>query len=287
MHIDPLRSVVSDRLAVTGIIILLAIVLLAVLAPVLSVFPPDVYTGLVFSPPSLSHLLGTDSMGQDIWSRLLYGARTTLMVAFGVSLISVSLSILVGASAALLGGICDSFSMRIVDAMSSIPPMLFMILMATYFRPNLVVMIFLISILSWPRGARIIRSQVLSLKERGHIYASRTFGAGPEHILKTHIIPELGPLLTAIMIQDARSAVFMETGMGFLGITDPMAISWGKMMHQALEFTYLDVWKWWLLPVGFAFSLTLMGLCFIGSSLEKAMDPRLAEEPADGGQEQC
>ena len=287
MHIDPLRFVASDRLAVIGISVLLAIVLLAVLAPVLSVFPPDGYTGLIFSPPSFSHPLGTDSMGQDIWSRLLYGARTTLFIAFGVSLISVSLSILVGASAALLGGICDSFWMRVVDALSSIPPMLVMILMATYFRPNLIVMIFLISILSWPRGARIIRSQVLSLKERGHIYASRTFGAGPGHILKTHIIPELWPLLTAIMIQDARSAVFMETGMGFLGVTDPMAISWGKMMHQALEFTYLDVWKWWLLPVGCALSLTLMGLGFIGSSLEKAMDPRLAKESADGGQEQC
>jgi peptide/nickel transport system permease protein len=287
MHIDPLRAVTSDRLALTGLAILSVIVLMSVLAPVLTFFPPDYYTGQIFSPPSASHPLGTDSVGQDIWSRLLFGARTTLLVAASVAILSTSLSFLVGASSALIGGLYESFWMRFVDAMSSIPPIIVMILVAAYIRPNLMVMILLISILSWPGGARIIRSQVLSLKERGHVYASRTFGASWGHILKSHIAPELGPLLTAMMIRDASRAVFMEAGMGFLGVSDPMIISWGKMMQQALEFTYLDVWKWWLLPTGLALSLTLVGLCFIGFSLEAAMDPRLMPRSVEGDGEKC
>jgi len=287
MHIDPLRAIASDRLALTGLAILSAIVLMAVLAPVITFFPPDHYTGRIFSPPSLSHPLGTDSMGQDIWSRLLFGARTTFLVAASVAILSTTLSVLVGASAALMGGLYESFWMRVVDAMSSIPPIIIMILVAAYLRPNLLVMILLLSILSWPGGARIVRSQVLSLKERGHVYASRTFGASWGHILKTHIAPELGPLLTAMMIQDARRAVFMEAGMGFLGVSDPMIISWGKMIQQALDFTYLDVWKWWLLPTGLALSLTLVGLCFLGFSLEAAMDPRLMRRSVEGAGEQC
>ncbi|MFZ2470607.1 MAG: ABC transporter permease [Methanothrix sp.] len=287
MHINPLRAVASDRLALTGFAILSAIVLMAILAPVLTFFPPDYYTGQIFSPPSTSHPLGTDSMGQDIWSRLLFGARTTLLVAASVAILSTSLSVLVGASSAFIGGLYECFWMRFVDAMSSIPPIIVMILIAAYIRPNLLVMILLLSTLSWPGGARIIRSQVLSLKERGHVYASRTFGASWGHILKSHIAPELGPLLTAMMIQDARSAVFMEAGMGFLGVSDPMIISWGKMIQQALEFTYLDVWKWWLLPTGLALSLTLVGLCFIGFSLEAAMDPRLMPRSIEGDGEKC
>lgn len=278
MHIDPLRDGFSNRFALMALSILLAIILMAILAPVLTRFPPDYYTGQIFSPPSYSHPLGTDSMGQDIWSRLLFGARTTLFVAASVTIISTLLSFLVGASAALIGGLYESFWMRIVDAMSSVPPMIVMILLAAYLRPNLLVMVLLLSFLSWPIGARIIRSQVLSLKERGHVYASRTFGASWWHILKSHIAPELGPLLTAIMIQDARRAVFMEAAMGFLGVSDPMVISWGKMMQQALAFTYLNVWEWWLLPTGFALSLTLVSLSFLGLSLETAMDPRLRKD---------
>ena len=287
MHINPLRAVASDRLALTGFAILSSIVLMAILAPVLTLFPPDYYTGLIFSPPSYSHLLGTDSMGQDIWSRLLFGARTTLLVAASVAILSTTLSVLVGASSALIGGMYESICMRVVDAMHSIPPIIVMILVAAYLRPNLLIMILLISILSWPTGARVVRSRVLSLKERGHVYASRTFGASWRHILKSHIAPEMGPLLIAMMIQDARRAVFLEAGMGFLGVSDPTIISWGKMIQQALDFTYLDVWKWWLLPTGLALSLTLMGLCFIGFSLEAAMDPRLAPRSVEGAREKC
>jgi peptide/nickel transport system permease protein len=165
--------------------------------------------------------------------------------------------------------------MRFVDAMISMPAIVIALLVASFIRPSLLMLIALISLLSWPEGTRVIRAQVLSLKETGHVHAARTFGAGWLHILRSHIVPELGPILAAIMIQDARRAIFMEAGMSFLGVSNPSMVSWGKMMHQALGFSYLDVWKWWLIPTGVALSATIMGLSFIGSALETALDPRL------------
>jgi len=275
MHIRPFRDLINDRIALSGLSMLALISFMAIFAPVLSDYSPYDYTGQIFSPPSAHHPLGTDSMGQDIWSRLLYGARTSLFVAFAVAILSSALSLFIGATSALLGGIYERFWMRVVDAMISIPTIIVMILVAAYLRPSILLLIILMSLFSWPGGARVIRSQVLSLKERMHVSAARTFGADCKHILINHITPDLAPIIIAIMIQDARRAVFMEAGLAFLGVSDPMMISWGKMMQQALAFTYLNVWEWWLVPTGLALSLTLVGLSFLGFGLEAAMDPRL------------
>ncbi|HUS75684.1 MAG TPA: ABC transporter permease [Methanothrix sp.] len=280
MHVDPIGEISHDPLARIGLLMLAIITLMAIFAPLLSSYSPHDYTGEIFSPPGMDHLLGTDSMGQDIWVRLLYGARTSLVVAGAVALLSSSLSVLVGATAALAGGLYERFCMRIVDAMISLPTIIVMILVAAYLRPSLPLLILLISAFTWPGGARIVRSQVLSLKERMHINAARTFGAGWRHIVSTHIIPDLSPIISALMMQDARRAVFMEAGLAFLGVSDPMVISWGKMMHQALAFTYLDVWQWWLVPTGLALSATLIGISFLSCSLETAMNPRLKKDHA-------
>ena len=174
----------------------------------------------------------------------------------------------------------SAFCMRIVDAMISLPTIIVMILVAAYLRPSLPLLILLLSVFSWPGGARIIRSQVLALKERMHINAARTFGAGKKHIIFTHIIPDLSPIISALMMQDARRAVFMEAGLAFLGVSDPMVISWGKMMNQALAFTYLDVWQWWLVPTGLALSATLVAISFLSFSMEIAIDPRMKKDDA-------
>jgi len=283
MHTDPLGEISRDPLAKIGLFMLVIITLLAICAPLLSNYSPHDYTGKIFSPPDMDHLLGTDSMGQDIWARLLYAARTSLLVAGAVALISSTLSVVIGATAALAGGIYERFCMRVVDAMTSLPTIIVMILVAAYLRPSLLLLILLISAFSWPGGARIIRSQVLSLKERVHISAARTFGAGKKYIIFTHIVPELSPIISALMMQDARRAVFMEAGLAFLGVSDPMVISWGKMMHQALAFTYLDVWQWWLVPTGLALSATLISISFLSFSLETAIDPRMKKENARSG----
>lgn len=275
MHINYWQEVKQNKFGRIGILIIFLLATLAIFVPVLTPYRPVTYTGSIFSPPSVQHLLGTNDVGQDIWARLLYGARTSLAVGCGVALLSAFFSTLVGSTAALFGGLYDRILMRVVDTLIVIPPVIVVILVASYLKPNIFLLIILLSAFLWPGGARVIRAQALSLKERMHVAAARTFGAGWLHLLFYHIIPDLGPVIVAAMIHDARRAVFMEAGLSFLGISDPAIISWGKMMQHALKFSYLDVWKWWLLPTGFALSLTIMAFAFIGYALEKALNPRL------------
>ena len=283
MHIDYWQEIKHDSFGRAGLVLFSLIVVLAILAPLLTGYQPHDYTGSAFSPPSGQHLLGTNDVGQDIWTQLLFGARTSLIVGCGAAALSLLFSVLVGCTAALFGGVYDRLIMRLVDAMIVIPPVIVVILVAAYLRPNILLMILLLAAFLWPGGARVIRAQTLSLKERMHVSAARTFGAGWPHLLVHHIIPDLGPVLVAAMIRDARRAIFMEAGLSFLGISDPTVISWGKMMQHALRFSYLDVWKWWLLPPGFALSLLISTLAFLGFSLEKVLNPRLRKGVGHAG----
>ncbi len=276
MHVDLWQELRSSFSGTAGVVIVLIITTLAITAPLVA--PNYREHGPIFSRPSADHLLGTDDLGQDIAAKLIHGARTSLSVALGVALLSMLISVLIGGSAALVGGGYDRIWMRFVDAVISLPSVIIMILVAAYLRPNLAMLIVMISLFSWPSGARIIRSQTLSLKERLHVVAARTFGASRAYILVRHIVPDLGPLIVAVMIQDARRAILMEAGLAFLGISDPMVVSWGRMMKQAMSFTYLEVWKWWLLPTGLMLSITIVGFSLLAASLERAMDPRLREE---------
>jgi peptide/nickel transport system permease protein len=275
MHINYWQTLWRDRLGRPGLLFISLILLMALFAPWLSGYQPAAYTKALFSPPSLKHWLGTNDVGQDIFTRLLYGARTSLIIGIGVGIISVFLSILIGATAALFGGLYDRITMRVVDALLVIPPVILAILVAAYLRPNILLLILILSLIMWPGGARVVRAQTLSLKERMHVSAARSFGANHRHVLIRHIIPEMGPILIAVLIQFIRRGIFMEAGLSFLGISDPAMISWGGMMQHALRFSYLKVWKWWLLPSGFALSLTIMGFVFLGYALETTLNPYL------------
>ncbi|MGA1795108.1 MAG: ABC transporter permease [bacterium] len=275
MHVNYWHVLWRDRLGRFGLLLICLILVMALFAPRLAGHQPVAYTRAPFSPPSMKHWLGTNDVGQDIFTRLLYGARTSLVIGIGVGILSVLLSIMIGATAALFGGLYDRIAMRVVDALLVIPPVILAILVAAYLRPNIMVLIALLSLIMWPGGARVVRAQTLSLKERMHVSAARTFGAGHRHVLIRHIIPEMGPILIAVLIQFIRRGIFMEAGLSFLGVSDPAMISWGSMMHHALRFSYLDVWKWWLLPAGFALSLTVMGFVFMGYALETTLNPRL------------
>ena len=275
MHINLKTEIKRSHVGKAGISILLVMVVLAVLAPLLSSYGPDQQSIDTLRAPSGGHWLGTNHVGQDIWSQLLYGARTSMIIGFSVGILSLLLSLIFGVSAALIGGLYDKIVMRIVDAFIVIPMVILVILVAAYIRPDIFVLIFLLSILSWQGGARVIRAQTLSLKERGHINASRAFGASRIYIAWRHIIPDLMPILMVEFIYGVRRAVFMEAGLAFLGIGDPMLISWGTMMRDALSFSYLDVWQWWLVPAGVALSLVIIGLTFVSHAAESVLDPRL------------
>lgn len=278
MHISLKREMKQSHIGQAGLIILLLVIAVAILAPLLSRYNPEQQAAASLLSPSYSHWLGTNQVGQDIWGQLLYGARTSLLVGFGVGILSLVLSVIFGVSAALIGGLYDRIIMRIVDAFIVIPMIVVVILVAAYIRPDLYVLILLLAILSWQGGARVIRAQALSLKEGGHVHASRTFGASRLYLAWRHIVPDLGPILLVEFIYSVRRAVFIEAGLAFLGIGDPMLVSWGIMMRDAMSFSYLNAWQWWLVPAGVALSLTIIGLTFISHAAESVLDPRLRGE---------
>ncbi len=278
MHISLKKEIKQSHIGKAGLIILLLVIVIAVLAPLLTRYNPNQQSAASLLSPSYTHWLGTNQVGQDIWSQLLYGARTSLLVGFGVGILSLMLSILFGVSSALIGGLYDNIIMRIVDAFIVIPMIVVVILVAAYIRPDLFVLILLLAALSWQGGARVMRAQALSLKETGHVSASRTFGASLLYIAWRHIVPDLGPILLVEFIFGVRRAVFVEAGLAFLGIGDPMLVSWGMMMRDAMKFSYLNVWQWWLVPAGVALSLTIVGLTFVSHAAESVLDPRLRGE---------
>jgi len=278
MHIDLKKEMTQTGRGRFGIGAFAIVVIMAVFAPLLAGYDPTAQSPSVLLPPSAGHLLGTNHVGQDVWSQLVFGARVSLLVGLAVACLSTVLSALVGTSAALIGGWYDRIVMRLVDAFIVIPAVLVLILVAAYVRPSIWTMIVLLSLLGWQGGARIVRSQALSLKERAHVSAARSFGAGRRYLIIHHILPDLSPILLVDFIYSMRRAVFMEAGLAFIGIGDPNVVSWGMMMNEALGFVYLDAWKWWLVPPGIALSLTILSITFIGHTLEPAMDPRLGVE---------
>lgn len=278
MHISVKREIKQSRIGKAGLALVMLVIIIAVAAPLLSRYDPGQQTATSLLSPSHTHWLGTNHVGQDIWSQLLYGARTSLLVGFGVGVLSLVLSTIFGISSALIGGLYDKIIMRIVDAFIVIPMIVVVILVAAYIRPGLTVIILLLAALSWQGGARVVRAQALSLKQRGHVGASRTFGAGRLYVAWRHIIPDLTPILLVEFIHGVRRAIFMEAGLAFLGISDPMLVSWGTMMGDAMKFSYLNVWQWWLVPAGVALSLTIIGLAFISHAAESVLDPRLRGE---------
>ena len=275
MHINVKREIAESNPAKAGFVILLVMIAAALLAPLIAPYDPHQQSTSALLSPSMSHLLGTNHVGQDIWSRLFFGARTSLLVGFGVGVLATLLGTICGVSAALIGGLYERILMRLVDALIVIPMVIVIILVAAYIKPSILVLIVLLSLLSWEGGARIIRAQALSLKERGHVAAAQSFGARNAYIARRHIVPDLGPILLVDFLYGIRRAVFMEAGLAFLGISDPTMVSWGMMMRDALSFSYLNVWQWWLVPTGIALSLTIIGLTFIGYAVEPVIDPRL------------
>ncbi|MGP8319586.1 MAG: ABC transporter permease [Methanosarcinaceae archaeon] len=275
MHIRSLHQFKKNRIGMTGLVILSFLLIAAVFAPVLAPHNPWDYSFNCFQPPSKEHLLGTNDIGYDIFSELLWALRTSVLFGISVAAISCTIGILTGISAALVGGLYDVIIMRIADALLAIPSILILILIAAYFMPSTFVLIITLSLITWQTVARGIRAQTLSLKTKLHIKAARNMGASTFYIMHKHIIPELFPLCAIGFVTKARIAVFMEAGLAFLGIFDPTTKSLGIMMSYAMRYLYLDVWFNWLFPPVLSLSMLIISLAFIAYAIEEIFDPRL------------
>lgn len=276
MHISYVKEIKENRIGRIGVILVFIILIIALIAPLISSYSPLASSNNTLETPSFDHLLGTNDIGQDIWTRVIYGARNSLLIASSVGLLTVFLSVVIGASAALIGGIYERFILRLIDILLIIPSIIIIILIASFIRPNLIILIILLSILCWQGSARIFWAETLILKQKSHILAAKTFGASNFYILFKHIVPDLWPIMVSSFINHARRAVFMEAGLAFLGIADPLMVSWGTILNRALNFSYLNVW-YWLIPPGLFLSLTVIGFSFWGHALEEILNPRLRE----------
>lgn len=248
-----------------GVIILFAFLGIALIAPAISPYDPRSYDGPTLSPPSGEYRLGTDDLGQDILSQLIYGTRTSLLVGTLVAISSTLLSVGVG----LLSGYnrrLDPYMMGLCNMILSIPHLLIVIIVVAFSGSGLWNVILVLSLLSWPGYARIIRSQVLSLKEREYVKAAQTYGAKQGYILNKHILPNIYPLGIVKFVNTAKSAVVTEASLSFLGLGDVTEISWGLMLHYAFQMNSIFIgsaWQWWVLPPTLCIVLLTLGFSFL------------------------
>jgi len=273
------RRFLRHRLAVLGVALLTVIVLMAVFADVISNKPFFTDVKAVSQAPSANHLLGTDRSGRDVLARVVHGARTSLVVGIGAVAIYVTIGTLLGGIAGLRGGRVDFFIMRIVDTLMSIPTLLLVIVFVAAVGPSLGSVVAVIGLLGWPGACRLVRGQLLSLREAEFVLAARVIGVSSGQILIRHMIPNLVSSLAVLATFGVASAIILEAGLSFLGLGVKVPIpSWGEMINAAQSPSVLIDTPWlWIAP-GIAIALTVLSVNFIGDGLRDALNPRASRQ---------
>ena len=289
------RAFRRNRMGLLGAFLVFSALFVAFFAPYLTASLPNETIrdangrGLTFAPPSVHPPLGTDDAGRDIWAQLVFGARISLTVGFLAGFIAMFIGSTLGILAGYFGGWIDNLLMRTTDILLVIPDLpLMLILVATLRRLDLhispiVILVLVIGLLYWTTMARLIRSQVLSLKERQFVARARAIGAGPFHIIRKHIVPQILPLVVANTVLTISVAILVESGLAFLGLGDPTKPSWGTMLNFAFDRNAISNGAWWFyLPPGLAIVWVSLGCVLLGNVLEEMLNPRLSSHHLEG-----
>ena len=272
------RRRTNRTLAIVGGVVLALFGLLAVLGSALAPFEAGERAGRPFLEPSGDHLLGTDDIGHDILSELIGGARVSLLIGVAAAAIAVVTGGLLGAISGYRRGAIDAVLMRSVDFALVVPTIPLLIVLASYLERGMRSQILVVAVLLWAEPARIVRSQVLSLRERTHVLAARTFGARGPYLVRSHVVPAITPLLIAQFVRVVSIAILFEVALSFIGLGDPVRRSWGSMIQFATDrgAFLTGAWKWWILPPGLCIAVVVCSFAFVGLSLEERVDRRLA-----------
>jgi len=271
----------GDRMGQTGLAIIFIFMLTGLLAPLIVPHDPsdinrdDDGGALRLEPPTSEHILGTTNMGRDVASQLIMGARVSLIVGFVASFIAVFIGVNIGLISGYYGGWIDDILMRITDIAYGLPFLPFVIVLVFLFGPGLQNIILVISLLLWRSTARVVRSQVLSHKERSYIESAESIGASNFRIMYLHILPNVLPIAFLYGAFSVAWAVIAEASISFLGFGDPLTISWGQMLFNAYTADAIRFALWWVIPPGFSIMLVVMAVFFIGRSLERVTNPEL------------
>ncbi len=272
-----MRAFSKNRTAVAGLIVIVGLYLLALVTPLISPYDPNVQHDLItrrLVGLSAQHALGTDHFARDVFSRLLYGARISLTIGFVAVGISVTIGTLIGAVAGFFGGFVDTVIMRFVDVVISFPRLVLLITIIAIFEPSIFLIIAVLGLTLWPHTARIVRGEVLSLREREFVEAAHALGYPKRRIIMRHLIPNaLAPVIVAATLGIGNTIV-LEAGLSFLGLgVQPPTASWGTMVADGRNNL---IGAWWLSTFpGLAIELTVLSFNLVGDGLRDALDPRL------------
>lgn len=270
---DAVRRFLKNRLAVAGLIIVAVFISCAVFAEVLAPTPYDhSILSEVLQFPSSRHWFGTDQVGRDFLSRIIYGARTSLLVGFSVQALAFAIGVPLGALAGLRGGWVDFAVMRAVEVMTAFPGFLFALFIISVLGTGLFNVILAIGVASWVDVCRLTRAQFLALREREFVVAARSFGASDGRIIVRHLLPQALPPLLIMLALGIPNAIFTEAGLSFLGlgINDPIP-SWGKMVGESMG--YIRVYLYLGLIPTLMIALAMLSFNFVGDGLRDALDP--------------
>jgi oligopeptide transport system permease protein len=255
--------------------VVIALALVAIFAPFLAPYDPTRQNlNAINQPPSALYPLGTDALGRDLLSRLIWGARISMSVGIFTQLIVLAIGVPVGAVAGMIGGRTDNLLMRFTDVMYAFPDLLLVILFRAVFGPSIFMMFLAIALASWVGVSRLTRGQILALKERGFVEASGATGASNVYLIRRHLLPNaLGPLIVYLTFNVPR-AIFAEAALSYIGIgIAPPTPSWGSMIQEGSQAIFAAPWQ--VLFPGLAIAVTMMAFTFLGDGLRDALDPRM------------
>lgn len=271
------RRFLRHRLALCGAVIVILIMLTAVCAPWLASREPNhVDLMLAREGPSSGHLLGSDLVGRDVLSRLIYGARVSLSVGLGAVAIYVMIGMVLGCVAGYFGGWVDMLVSRLIDAVLSFPVLMLILVIVGVLGPSLFNIILVLGLLGWPEVARIVRGQTLAVREELYVLSSEAAGAGSRRIIMKDILPNItSPLIVNATFGVAR-AILIEAGLSFLGMgVQPPTASWGNMLNDAQSLSILETMPWMWVPPGLMIFIATISINFVGDGLRDALDPKL------------
>jgi peptide/nickel transport system permease protein len=262
----------ADRMAVVGLLLVTGAVLIAVFAPVISPYDPLSLQDDILQPPNTRHLLGTDNIGRDMLSQLIYGTRVAFVFGVGAAGISLIIGLIVGTISGYVGGPVDDVISRFIEMVIMIPQFLLFATIVALFGNNIYYAMILVGLTWWPTNARIARAQVLTIKHRAFVRAAIASGASHTRILLYHILPNsVQPVIANSTLQMAYAILF-EAGLSFLGLGDPNHPSWGQLLSQASRHKA----AWWLAVFsGAAIFLLVLGLNLMGDGVNTMLNPRL------------
>lgn len=272
---DALRRLYRNKMAVAGGMVALIMIAAALLAPLIAPYDPVKQDyNFVLSPPSPEHPMGTDGLGRDVLSRLIFGARTSITVGVFTQVVVLAVGLAIGATAGLAGGRTDNLLMRFTDVMYAFPELLLIILLRSIFGGTVIMVFVAIGLATWVTIARLLRGQILYLRELDYVTAARSMGASQFRILQHHLLPNtLGPIIVALTF-GIPTAIFSEAALSYIGVgITPPTPSWGSMIQDGFQAIF--AFPYLVLYPGLAIAATMMSFTFLGDGLRDALDPRM------------